>query len=360
MTSAFIIEVNSQLRPDPNEETTALLCVLIHKVDNTTFGDNIPNIPQWTGPPHMIVQVQAILFASLATSLFSAFLAMLGKQWLNRYTLVDMRGSTIERSQNRQRKLDGIVSWYFDYVMESPPLMLQAALLLLGLALSRYLSEINMTVTSVVLGFTLSGVFFFFFIAVAGAASVSCPYQTPSAQILRQVPGALCNIPVIIRHIQDIPGKLHLVFSASVRGSICCGTLSQAWYELKASPYSLVNTPVALFIILLLPVWLIADACKVITWLLVIIFHWMEQGSGHQMALLDLHCILWTLQTSLDGPVRLSTLNYLATATLVEFDPILVVDCFNILLGCFKVIDGKAVTAQGMEELAVVSSTCCL
>jgi hypothetical protein len=80
-----------------------------------------------------------ILFASLAASLLSAFLAMLGKQWLNRYQSTDMRGTAIERSQNRQRNLDGVVAWYFDYVLESLPLMLQVALLLLGCALSRYL-----------------------------------------------------------------------------------------------------------------------------------------------------------------------------------------------------------------------------
>ena len=100
MTSAFIIQVHPQLQPDQNEETAALLHVLIHKVDNTTFGDDTPTIPQWSGPPHMIVQVQAMLYASLATSLFSAFLATLGKQWLNRYASTDMWGTAIERSQN--------------------------------------------------------------------------------------------------------------------------------------------------------------------------------------------------------------------------------------------------------------------
>jgi len=44
---------------------------------------------------------------------------MLGKEWLDRYASIDVRGSTIERSHNRQRKLDGIVSWYFDRVIES-------------------------------------------------------------------------------------------------------------------------------------------------------------------------------------------------------------------------------------------------
>ena len=139
-------------------------------MDNTTFGNNTPTLPQWTGPPRATVQVQAILFASLAASLFSAFLAMLGKQWLNRYGSADRRGTTVERSQNRQRKLDGIVAWYFDNVMESLPLMLQAALLLFGCALSRYLWEINMTIALVVLGVTSFGILFHLFIVIAGTA----------------------------------------------------------------------------------------------------------------------------------------------------------------------------------------------
>jgi len=72
----------------------------------------------------MIVHVQATLFANLAASLFSAFLAMVGKQCLNRYASTDTRGTAIERSQNRQRKLDSVITWYFDPVMESLPLML--------------------------------------------------------------------------------------------------------------------------------------------------------------------------------------------------------------------------------------------
>jgi hypothetical protein len=115
-----------------------------------------------------MVQVQAILFASLTVSLFSAFLAMLGKQWLNRYESTDTRGSAIERSHDRQRKLGGIVE---RYVMESLPLMMQVALLFLGLSLSRYLWEINITIASVVLGATMFGVLFYLFIVIAGTAS---------------------------------------------------------------------------------------------------------------------------------------------------------------------------------------------
>jgi hypothetical protein len=188
VTSAFIIQVDSQLQPDPNDETAALLRVLIYKIDNTTFGNNVPTLPQWTGPPRTIVQVQAILFASLTISLFSAFLAMLGKQWLNRYESTDRQGSAIERSHNRQRKLGGVVGWYFDHVMESIPLMLQAALLLLGCALSQYLWEVNITIASVVVGVTSFGAIFYIFIVIAGIVSEGCPYQTPAAHTKPPLP----------------------------------------------------------------------------------------------------------------------------------------------------------------------------
>ncbi|KAF9789804.1 hypothetical protein BJ322DRAFT_1001094, partial [Thelephora terrestris] len=181
VTSAFIVDFNHQLQPDPNEETVALLRILIHKLDNTTVGGSTPTVPVWTGPSTTIIQVQSILFSSLAASLFSALLAMLGKQWLNRYIYVDVRGSAIERSQHRQVKLNGIVRWYFDYVMGSLPVMLQFSLLLLGCALSQYLWTMNTIVTAVVLGATAFGVLAYALIVVMGTFNESCPYQTPAS-----------------------------------------------------------------------------------------------------------------------------------------------------------------------------------
>jgi len=218
VTSAFIIDVQSQLRPDAGEETAALLRVIIHKIDNTTFGSNSLTIPQWTGPPHAIVHVQAILYTSLAASLLSAFFAMLGKQWLNRYASTDLRGTTIERSQNRQRTLD--VVWYFDHVMESLPLMLQAALLLLGCALSCYLWEVNTTIASVILGITSSSVLFYALIVAAGTASESCPYQTPASQALRYLR----------------PKTWRMLYSAAtVVSSAACSAASALRYTIRKS-----------------------------------------------------------------------------------------------------------------------------
>jgi len=203
VTSAFIIVVHSEFQPNLNEETNALIRVMIYTMNSTAFGGEAPTVPQRTGTPPPMVQVQAILVASFCVSLLSALLAMLGKQWLNRCAPVNIRGTIVERSRYRQRKLDGIANWYFDYVMESLPLMLQGALLLLGCALSRYLWEYNTTVASVVVGVTSFGVLFYLFIVIAGVASVNCPYQTPAADFLRHIPDALGRIPYILYWIQD-------------------------------------------------------------------------------------------------------------------------------------------------------------
>ena len=150
---------------------------------------NIPTgadaaFPQWNGPDPTTIHVQAILYSSLAASLLSAFIAMLGKQWLNRYAWVDKRGSVIDRSRHRQQKMDGMDTWHFDLVMECLPLMLQAALLLLGYALSNYLFSIDNVVAGVITGFTAFGLLFYFLIISAATLSYNCPFQTPLSLIL--------------------------------------------------------------------------------------------------------------------------------------------------------------------------------
>ena len=329
----------------------------------------------------MIVEVQTILFASLAASLLAAFLAMLGKQWLNQYESVEMRGSAIERSRNRQRKLDGIDSWYFNHVMESLPLMLQVALLLLGCALSRYLWEINTTVASVVLGVTSFGVLFYLFIVISGATFVSCPYQTPGARILRHIPDTPRHIGDVFRRIPDafrrtrdafrhtldtfhrIPHYLGVLHSFLGQQSTIYKVLIKAMDQLKEAHRSPCKIATSLLLILLLPICLIADARRAVVWLLVApsrwVRLWLQQESNRQVAMLDQHCVSWTLRISLDGPVRLQALNYLATMTPTDLDPTLTIDCLNVLFDCVKVNDGKAAIVKELEQLATMSVLCC-
>jgi hypothetical protein len=111
---------------------------------------------------------------------------MLGKQWLNRY-LRHSGGSMIERCGDRQRKFDGLEKWPFRLCMESLPIMLQIALLLLTCGLSRYVWSLNTSVGRVVISFTVLGVLFYIAVVVAGTSSYECPFQTPVSIGLRHL-----------------------------------------------------------------------------------------------------------------------------------------------------------------------------
>jgi len=124
------------------------------------------------------------MYASLLISLLAAFVAMLGKQWLNRY-LRNTGGSTIERCGDRQRKCDGLQKWPFHLFVESLPLMLQAALLLLACGLCKHMASINTSVAGVLIALTVLGVLFYLGIVFVGASSYECPFQTPVSTALR-------------------------------------------------------------------------------------------------------------------------------------------------------------------------------
>ena len=124
------------------------------------------------------------MYASLLVSLLAAFVAMLGKQWLNRY-LRNSGGSMIERCGDRQRKCDGLEKWPLHFFVESLPVMLQASLLLLACGLSRYMWSINTSVAYSLIGLTGLGATFFVAIVIAGTSSYACPFQTPASAALR-------------------------------------------------------------------------------------------------------------------------------------------------------------------------------
>ena len=117
-------------------------------------------------------------------SLLAAFVAMLGKQWLNRY-LRHAGGSTVERCGDRQRKFDGLEKWPFRLFIEGLPVMLQIALLLLTCGLSRYMWSVNTSVARIIISFAVFGLLFYIGIVVAGMWSYECPFQTPASETLR-------------------------------------------------------------------------------------------------------------------------------------------------------------------------------
>ena len=307
-----------------------------------------------------MVHVQAILFASLAISLLSAVLAMLGKQWLNRYASSDMRGSAVERSHNRQRKLDGIIAWYFDHVMESLPLMMQAGLLLLGCALSRYLWDISIAVASVVIAVTSIGLTFYLSIIVAGVVSEDCPYQTPGSRILRylgpKVHSARRNIfehSKVVEIVAKNAESYHPWWSRRKITPFIRNLVLQVPRGFATDVYHVGRAAMQAFLAPLIGTYhLVRGEDSPV-------YSTLKRCFCHQTTPSNFRCISWTLQTSLDKPIHQRALEHLVTFTeLTGFNPTLAVDCFNVFIGCVTISGGKLVTAQGLEQLALVSANC--
>ncbi|KAF9780421.1 hypothetical protein BJ322DRAFT_979338, partial [Thelephora terrestris] len=181
VSSAFVINIHSKLQPDPSNQAVALLLATLLALNHSATLNEAVTVPiVRENPPGEIVTVTCFLYASLLISLLAAFTAMLGKQWLNRY-LRHVGGSMVDRCGDRQIKCDGLRKWPFHLFIESLPVMLQAALLLLACGLCRYMASINTSVAAVLIGLTLLGVLFYTWIVFAGAYSYACPFQTPAS-----------------------------------------------------------------------------------------------------------------------------------------------------------------------------------
>ena len=141
------------------------------------------NPPVWSGPPEGVVVTANLLYASLVMSLLAGFVAMLGKQWLNRY-LRHAGGSVIERCGHRQRKSDALEKWPFRVFIESLLIMLQISLLLLASGLSRYMWSVNVSVARLITSFTAFGVIYYLGILAVGTSSYECPFRTPAMMAL--------------------------------------------------------------------------------------------------------------------------------------------------------------------------------
>lgn len=306
---------------------------------------------------------------------------MLGKQWLNRYISVDVRGSAIERSQNRQLKLNGIVKWYFEYVMGSLPVMLQFSLLLLGCALSQYLWTIDTAITAVVLGVTLFGVIAYALMVIMGTLNKSCPYQTPASHFSRYVWRKLQILRGLFRTTYSSFRKIHVgsAFISLLRRDRRWSSESWwsrdnvGWYLKHVAPrlpvvlaydiFSIVRTPFVFGSICVRRVY-----CNLFTrpknpepllpnGTSLDVINTFEQ----QIHILDSYCISWMLETSLDRDFNLIALELLmATSTFPTSDPTILLSCFNVLAGCITTIGTRAVVTRGSERLAEMAISCFL
>ena len=339
VTSAFIIDVQSDLKPDYEEMNNRLLEMLLNATTGNSPAGSVVSAPRWPGPDPVIVQVQSILYATLSATLLASFLAMLGKQWLNRYRQSETHGSAVDRSRVRERKLNGIEAWKFHLAMESLPLILQGALLLLGFALSRYLWEVNRSVSSVVIGFTSFGLLFYLLITMASALSFDCPFQTPFSVVIRFAIGLA--IPYW-RNLQQTFGPKRRPPRPGTLGPhelpLSMNTVGRP-HELEASITALTC---------------IAPAAIQFPWSVTPLF---VQGDGSEGDRLDARCISRMFVMSTDSDVTTSIMDFIPEIVWhggIKSVPLRRI--YGILMDCFDLSGPSPVIIPELRDVAYLSA----
>ena len=314
--------------------------ILIHTMDGSLFPDANPLATVWAGPPTELLTVQCLLYASLAISFLAAFVAMLGKQWINRY-IRNCGGSTEEKSWDRQRKLDGMEQWHFHIVMEGPPVMLQVALILLACGLSLYLWLINRFVAGVVITVALSGFGFYAILALVAAFAYNCPYQTPPSLAIRS----------LVRYIsRRHGGVVNTLNSARI-------STTRLFKHLRSGIFTLWRVPSPMAIPEDSPLATLIEPIRT--------FHdVLTDWTNHES---DARCVAWLLSSITDKDAILSSVQFAADiiiypAIAKTFPPHLLAD---LLLECIlegEVVPGRADQAcsAGMALASVLSVQLCL
>jgi len=129
----------------------------------------------------------------------------------------------------------------------------------------------------------------------------------------------------------------------------------------------IVTFPVLLWIDVLALIWILSASLGLsvhwfCTWILAA---WRRdppipdigRGEGHEIHVLDSHCVAWMLDTSMDRHIHRITLGFLEKLRiLITSDPSLFTRCLNILSSCIHVDwEDNAVLAQGLEGLGKVA-----
>ncbi|KAH8093210.1 hypothetical protein BXZ70DRAFT_386512 [Cristinia sonorae] len=130
--TAFIIESYKMMMLDPQDAANVLLRQQLAQ----SAGRPIPPTPAFVASG-AVVLINTLWFSSLVLSLSAAFVGILVKQWLLRYTSC-AASSPRDSARVRQLRYDGLIRWYTPELIALLPILVQLSLSLFffGLAVS--------------------------------------------------------------------------------------------------------------------------------------------------------------------------------------------------------------------------------
>ncbi|KAG8943618.1 hypothetical protein FRC04_002779 [Tulasnella sp. 424] len=191
INTTFISITMPDLSPNPADETSTLIRLLVLRADNNTLtpADLAPPF----SPNSTSIVVNCLLYASLSCSLLAAVGAMMAKEWLQSFDRTGQTGPLEEQGRFRQLKFNGVEQWRLEAVIKFLPNLLLLSVVLFFAGIGLFLLPINTAVAGIVIAFSGLGVILSGIAIVSGAVSPLCPYQSAASSALRRIYGAPLN-----------------------------------------------------------------------------------------------------------------------------------------------------------------------
>ncbi|KAG8919523.1 hypothetical protein FRC01_001247 [Tulasnella sp. 417] len=184
INTTFISITMPDLSPNPSDETNALLRLLVTRADNNTLTQS-DFAPPFSANSNSIT-VNCLLYASLSCSLLAAVGAMMAKEWLQSFDRTGQTGPLEDQARFRQRKYNGVQEWHLEAVIKFLPNLLLLSVIFFFVGICLFLFPINTIVAGIVIAFSGIGAVFSGIVIVAGAVSLTCPYQSAASNALRR------------------------------------------------------------------------------------------------------------------------------------------------------------------------------
>ncbi|KAG8921650.1 hypothetical protein FRC02_012445 [Tulasnella sp. 418] len=184
--TAFIVESYQDLKQDQSELTNKLLRNVMRTIHQPSSFTQADLLLDYDGPPSQAIVINMFFFASLCCSLFTAFGAVIGKQWLSHYGTESQLRSSSARGIERQRKYMGLEKWKFKMVVEALPALLQFSLFFFFIGLIDFMWPLNTAVGVLVLLLAILTLLFYVVTLLIGILYPNSPFQTRLTNVLRE------------------------------------------------------------------------------------------------------------------------------------------------------------------------------
>ncbi|KAG8981326.1 hypothetical protein FRB90_007332, partial [Tulasnella sp. 427] len=182
VNSAFLALTLPDMEPDAADDTNALLLRLVTG-DNTTIrsADDLPSTT--FAPSAGVVPVNVLFSLSLTLAIISAFLAVLGQQWLVYYRKQSGGGPESQRWEQLRRYL-GAERWHMREVLDLVlPALLQSALVIFCVAFAISSRSLSNTVYYTVSCPMMVAAATLLLTDVVAVWDNWCPFKAPSRRL---------------------------------------------------------------------------------------------------------------------------------------------------------------------------------